>query len=83
MHELVILLCPFDKSQPINKLPRELYNASVKYIRVNQGTAENIVTITGIVIPPLTQVTISFGIAKSLREWEKYPNDPARGFNIM
>ena len=82
MHELTIQVRSFDNSTRF-LMTRSSYHASVKYIRVDKGTTENLVTISGIIIPAKSEVVISFGIVKSLREWEMYPNDPSRGFNIM
>ena len=88
MHELKIMVKPFrnandsmqEKSYELNQ---KSFKATIDYFRKEQGTAENIVKIEGIVIPPLSEIVISFGISKFLREWETYPNDPSRGFNIM
>jgi hypothetical protein len=83
MHELIIHQRSFADKKAVTVLPKSSYSAKVKYIRVDEGTAENVVTISGLEIPPLSEVVITFGVSKSLREWEKYPNDPSRGFNIM
>ena len=83
MHELKIMVKPFNPEEKSYELKRSSYKANVEYIRKEQGTAENIVTIEKIVIPAESEVVISFGISKYLREWETYPNDPSRGFNIM
>lgn len=83
MHELKIMVNPFNSEEKSYELKRSSYKANVEYIRKEQGTAENIVTIEKIIIPAESEVVISFGISKYLREWETYPNDPSRGFNIM
>lgn len=46
-------------------------------------TAESILTLYDLVIPPQSEVVINFGIVKNLMQFEKYPNDPSRGLNIM
>jgi hypothetical protein len=83
MHELTITVRPFDKSIPTYTLDRKLYSAKVEYIRAEQGTGENLVTISKVVIPAKSEIVVTIGIAKYLREWERYSNDPSRGFNIM
>ena len=37
---------------------------------------ENLVTISNLIIPPRGEVIISFGVLKSLMQFEEYPNDP-------
>ena len=41
-----------------------------------------IVGIKNLIIPPLTEVVLSFGVRKIMMPFEDYPNDPNRGFNI-
>ena len=41
------------------------------------------ITISDLVIPPQAELIITFGIKKSMMQFEEYPNDPQRGFNIM
>ena len=81
MHELAITVRPFEGTP--YTLERSQYYAKVDYIRASEGTGENIVTIANVFIPPRSEVVVTIGIAKYLREWERYPNDPSRGFNIM
>jgi hypothetical protein len=41
-----------------------------------------IIRIKDLVIPPHTEMLITFGVRKLLLPFEEYPNDPNRGFNI-
>jgi hypothetical protein len=51
--------------------------------RTTTETGESILTIYDLVIPPQSEIVINFGISKNLMQFEKYPNDPSRGLNIM
>lgn len=50
MHELKIQVRSFNNSNRF-LMPISSYKASVKYMRVDKGTAENLVTVSGIMIP--------------------------------
>lgn len=72
-------------------LSKEQDTDVVKEFRIDPGSqlevkydkdSNCILTIKGLVVPPLTEVVISFGIRKILIPFEEYPNDPNRGFNI-
>ena len=41
-----------------------------------------LLTLSGVEIPPSSELVISFGLRKILIPFEDYPNDPNRGFNI-
>jgi len=41
-----------------------------------------IIRIKDLIIPPHTEMLITFGVRKVLLPFEDYPNDPNRGFNI-
>ena len=47
------------------------------------NAAETKITISNLIVPPRGEVVITYGILKSLMQFEQYNNDPARGFNIQ
>jgi hypothetical protein len=54
-----------------------------KQIEMQYDTESNlIVRIKNLIIPPQTEVVLSFGVRKIMMPFEDYPNDPNRGFNI-
>lgn len=59
------------------------YQLDIEYYKRDEGTAENILRIFDLKIPARSEVVIHFGVSKSLIQFEKYPNDPSRGFNVM
>ena len=84
MHELTIRVRFFkDDSMSAKYIGRDSYVVNLDYIRKDEGSSENVVTIANLVIPPQAEVIITFGIKKSMMQFEQYPNDPQRGFNIM
>lgn len=67
MHELTIRVRFFgDDSMQAKFLGREAYNATLDYIRRDEGSTENIITITELILPPQAELIISFGIKKSM-----------------
>ena len=82
MHELYIKARFFDdKRTNVVVLADSEYEVNHEYLRA-QNSNENIVTIRNLIIPPRAEITISFGILKSLMGFEEYPNDPQRGINV-
>lgn len=60
------------------------YKTRIDYFnRKTTATAESMLRIYDLIIPARSEVVIHFGISKTLIQFEKYPNDPSRGFNIM
>ena len=73
-----------DKSDTVKYVGEKDFNVDLKFVRnPNENSADSLMTISGLVVPPRAEVTITLGIKKYLRQFELYPNDPSRGFNIM
>ena len=84
MHELTITARSFDDKNKEYSLEQEKdYSLKIDYFNRESGTPENILTIYDLIIPARSEIAINFGISKTLIEFEKYPNDPSRGFNVM
>ena len=83
MHELYIKAKFFDdknKHQSIVLADSE-YEVKHEYLR-GESSNENMVTISKLIIPPRAEITISFGVLKSLMQFEQYPSDPQRGIDV-
>lgn len=85
MHELTIRVRFFgDKTITAKFVGPSNYKVTLDYIKRAEGlSSENVITISNLVIPPQAELIITFGIKKSMMQFEEYPNDPQRGFNIM
>lgn len=88
MHELSIRVRFFkDESSQAKFIGRDDYTVKHSYIRQGEGdsgsSSENIITISNLVIPPQAELIITYGVRKSMMNFEEYPNDPQRGFNLM
>ena len=85
MHELTIRVRFFgDASTSAKFIGRNNYKTQLDYIeRGGEPSAEKVITISELVIPPQAELIITFGIKKNMMQFEEYPNDPQRGFNIM
>ena len=82
MHELQIRARFFDdKRDKTVILADSEYDVEHKYLKPKESN-ENLVIISNLIIPPRAEVIISFGVLKSLMQFEQYPNDPARGENV-
>ena len=77
MHELTIRVKFFgDDSMSAKFIGRNSYNVTLDYVRSEKGSAENVITISNLVVPPQAEIVITFGIRKSMMQFEQYPNDP-------
>ena len=85
LHEMKVQVRFFDdKSDTVKFIGEKDYNVDLKFVRNSEeNSADSLMTISGLVVPPRAEVTITLGIKKYLRQFELYPNDPSRGFNIM
>lgn len=86
LHELVVSVRSLDDKSVTGTLTENKdFKVTLDYFNKHKwpATAESILTITELVIPPRSEIVIFFGMKKTLLQFEKYPNDPARGFNIM
>ena len=45
-------------------------------MRKESQSDECIVTISELVIPPMAELIITYGVKKSMIQFERYPNDP-------
>ena len=83
LHELYIKASFFDDKQHARAvfLADTEYEVKHEYLR-NDDSNESLVTISKLIIPPRAEVVISFGILKSLMQFEQYPNDPQRGIDV-
>jgi len=67
----------FGDDSPVAKfIGRDNYKVRQDYIRFDQQSEESIVTISDLVIPPQAELIITFGVKKSMMQFEQYPNDP-------
>ena len=48
-----------------------------------QDSDECIVSISNLVIPPRSELIITYSVKKSMMQFESYTNDSQRGFNVM
>jgi hypothetical protein len=86
LHELVVSVRSLDDREQMSTLKENLdYRVNMDYYRRNAepATAESILTIKDLIVPARSELVIFFGIKKNLLNFEKYPNDPSRGFNVM
>jgi hypothetical protein len=85
LHELVISVRSLDdRSKKGTMVKNKDYKVNLNYFkRETSGTAESILKIHDLIIPARSEIVIHFGIEKTLMQFEKYTNDPSRGFNIM
>ena len=72
IHELSIRVRFFkDESYSAKFIGRDEYKVKLDYIgKMESNTAENLITISELVIPPQAEVIISFGVRKSMRQFE-------------
>jgi len=86
LHELVVLKRSLDggDASPVTRVPASEYKVGISYFRDKDGpkSGDNLVTISGLEVPPRSEFIITFGVSKSLLGFEAYPNDPSRGFNV-
>ena len=88
MHELVISVQFPEQEDSVPKVISDKeYKTEIEFIHKESleemNAAETLITISDLIVPPRGEVMITFGIAKSMMQFEQYPNDPARGFNIQ
>jgi hypothetical protein len=85
MHELSVdMRNMYDHSQTSVLSEGKDYKLNINFFKKESTeTGESILTIYDLVIPPQSEIVINFGIVKNLMQFEKYPNDPSRGLNIM
>ena len=85
IHELSIRVRFFqDQTYAAKYIGQSDYTVSLDYVRnPDSGSNENIITISDLLIPPQAELIITFGVKKSMIQFEEYVNDCQRGFNIM
>ena len=72
IHEHTIRVRFFkDESYSAKFIGRDEYKVKLDYIGMkDSNTAENLITISDLVIPPQAEVIISFGVRKSMMQFE-------------
>lgn len=79
IHELSIRVRFFkDETNSAKFIGRNSYSVDHNYIRTDgpSGSNDNLITIRNLVVPPQAELIISFGVKKTLMQFEDYPNDP-------
>ena len=89
MHEIAISFRFPDLGE--NGMPKFIgeteYMTDIEFIHKDSlkemNAVETLVTISDLIVPPRAEVMITYGVGKSLMQFEQYTNDPSRGFNIQ